>query len=106
MPSTIVCGVDGSDAARAVADTADWLARGLDAQLVVLHVTEDSRREGEELLASIRATLTVAGSEVREVDGDPVDRLLAAVDQEGVEQLVVGSRGRGSIRSAVFGSVS
>jgi nucleotide-binding universal stress UspA family protein len=78
MPSTIVCGVDGSDGARAVQDTAEWLAGGLGARLQVLHVT----------------------------DGDPADRLLDAVDEEGAELLVVGSRGRGSVSSAVLGSVS
>jgi nucleotide-binding universal stress UspA family protein len=78
MPSTIVCGVDESDAARAVEDAAGWLARGLSARLEILRVAE----------------------------GDPADRLLDAVEQEGAELLVVGSRGRGSVSSAVFGSTS
>jgi nucleotide-binding universal stress UspA family protein len=78
MPSAIVCGVDGSDAARAVQDTAEWLAGGLGARLIVLQVAE----------------------------GDPADRLLDTVDEEGAELLVVGSRGRGSLSSAVLGSVS
>jgi nucleotide-binding universal stress UspA family protein len=98
--------VDGSDAAPAVADTADWLAHGLNAQLLLLHVTEQPRAEDEEFLASIRDRLGVPADQVRQVEGAPADRLLAAVEQEGAELLVVGSRGRGSIRSALFGSVS
>lgn len=106
MPWTIVCGVDGSDAASAVADTAAWLAHGLDGQLLLLHVTEQPQAEDEEFLASLRDRLGVPADQVRQVEGAPADRLLEAVEQEGAELLVVGSRGRGSIRSALFGSVS
>ena len=38
MPRTIVCGVDDSEAAVAVADTARWLANGLQSRLVLVHV--------------------------------------------------------------------
>ena len=106
MPSTIVCGVDRSDASAAVADTASWLAHGLDGQLLLLHVTEQPRAEDEEFLASIRERLGVPADQVRQVEGAPADRLLEAVENEGAELLVVGSRGRGSIRSGLFGSVS
>src|SRR6185436_7879673 len=58
--------------------------------------------EAEELIAS----LGVEADDVRVVEGSPAERLLAAVDEDGAELLVVGSRGRGSLRSAVFGSVS
>jgi nucleotide-binding universal stress UspA family protein len=94
MPRTIVCGVDTSDAAPVVAGVARWLAQGLDAQLVVLHVSEDGNGplEGVE--------------DVRVVEGSPAERLLEAVERDGAELLVVGTRGRGSLRSAVFGSVS
>jgi nucleotide-binding universal stress UspA family protein len=106
MPSTIVCGVDASEAADVVVVTAGWLANGLDARLVVLHVSEEPRPEDEELLASIRDALGAAAGDVRLVEGSPAERLLEAVEQDGAELLVVGSRGRGSMRSAVFGSVS
>jgi nucleotide-binding universal stress UspA family protein len=106
MPSTIVCGVDTSDAAAAVADTAQWLARALSARLLVLHISEEPASEGKELLASLRDRLTLPADDIRQTDGTPTDRLLEAVQQDGAELLVVGSRGRGSISSAVFGSVS
>jgi nucleotide-binding universal stress UspA family protein len=106
MTSTIVCGVDTSDAALPVAESADWLARGLGARLVVLHIAEEPKPEGDELLATIRDRLSADAADVRQVEGAPADRLLEAVEHAGAEMLVVGSRGRGSLRAAVFGSVS
>jgi nucleotide-binding universal stress UspA family protein len=107
MPETIVCGVDRSDAAEAVADTARWLANRLQARLVLMHVAEEPMAEAEELVASIRVRLRLgARDDVRLVEGSPQERLLAAADQDDADRLVVGSRGRGTIRSAVFGSVS
>jgi nucleotide-binding universal stress UspA family protein len=106
MPSTIVCGVDTSNAAEAVADTAQWLARALGARLLVLHVTEKPTTDGDELLASLRERLSLSADDVRETEGAPAERLLEAVEHEGAELLVVGSRGRGPVHSAVFGSVS
>jgi nucleotide-binding universal stress UspA family protein len=94
MPRTIVCGVDTSEAAPVVAGVARRLADGLGADLAVLHVSET----GEAPLADL--------DHVRLVEGRPAERLLEAVEQDGAELLVVGTRGRGSIRSAVFGSVS
>ena len=105
MASTIVCGVDTSDAAAAVAETAHWLARGLGARLLVLHVSEKPTSEGEEL-ASLRERLNLPAGDVCSTDGTPADRLLEAIERDGAELLVVGSRGRGSISSAVLGSVS
>ena len=96
MPRTIVCGVDTSDASKAVAGTARRLADGLDARLVLLHVSDGPPEEAEELIAS----LGVEADDVRVVEGSPAERLLAAVDEDGAELLVVGSRGRGSLRSA------
>ena len=105
-PSRIVCGVDTSGAAGAVAGTAQWLASGLGARLLVLHVSEEPASEGNAFLASLRDGLSLAADDVRQAEGDPSDRLLEAIEQDGAELLVVGSRGRGSIRSAVLGSVS
>ena len=42
MPRTIVCGVDQSDAAEAVGDTARGLANRLKARLGLVHVAEQS----------------------------------------------------------------
>ena len=47
-----------------------------------------------------------AAPDVRLLEGSPAEALIETADREGAELLVVGSRGRGSLRSAVLGSVS
>ena len=107
MFETVVCGVDASDAAGPVADVARWLADGLGAKLIALHVVEEPVEAAEELPAALRARLGLDGDdEVRLVEGSPAPRLLEAADEVGAGLIVVGSRGRGSLRSAVLGSVS
>ena len=73
MPRTIVCGVDQSDAAEAVANSARWLANRLKARLVLVHVAEEPAREAEAVLASVRVQLGFGSrDDVRLVDGSPV----------------------------------
>jgi nucleotide-binding universal stress UspA family protein len=107
MPETIVCGLDTSSAADPVADTARWLANRLQARLVLVHVVEEPMAEAEELLTSFRVRLGLGDrDDVRLLEGSPEERLREAVDEDGADLLVVGSRGRGALQSAVFGSVS
>jgi nucleotide-binding universal stress UspA family protein len=105
MADTIVCAVDQSEAARQVFDTARWLADALHARLSVVHVTDGPIRD-DELGASIRTHLSAPSADVQLVEGSPAQAIIEAADRAGAELLVVGSRGRGSIRSAVLGSVS
>jgi nucleotide-binding universal stress UspA family protein len=73
MPRTIVCGVDQSDAAEAVANTARWLANRLKARLVLVHVAEEPAREAEAVLTSLRVQLGFGSrDDVCLVDGSPV----------------------------------
>ena len=95
MPGTIVCGVDSSDAAEAVAETARWLANGLKSHLVLVHATEEPAAKADEVLTSVRVRLSLGGrDDVRLAEGAPAARLMDCVDEEGAELLVVGSRGR------------
>ena len=57
VPRTIICGVDDSDAAEAVVDTARWFANRLQGQLVLVHVAEVPMQEAEALMTSIRVRL-------------------------------------------------
>src|ERR671917_2185132 len=106
MAQTIVAGVDRSDAAEPVADVASGLASALDARLLVVHAVEEPVEEAEELLESLRARLPGADVHARLVEGPPAGRLIALADDEDAELLVVGSRGRGALSSAVLGGVS
>jgi nucleotide-binding universal stress UspA family protein len=106
MADTIVCAVDQSEAAGPVLDTARWLADALSARLSVVHVTDGPVRNADELLASIRARVGDESVEIGLVEGSPAAAIIEAADQAGADLVVVGSRGRGSLRAAVLGSVS
>ena len=106
MADTIVCAVDQSEAAGPVFDTARWLADSLPAQLSVVHVADGPVRDAGELLASIRTHLGDESIDILLVEGSPARAIMDAADHAAAELLVVGSRGRGSLRAAVLGSVS
>jgi nucleotide-binding universal stress UspA family protein len=90
-----------------VADAASWLASTLDTRLLVVHAVEEPVEEAEELLESVRARLPGGNdTSVRLVEGSPADRLIEVADEEDADLLVVGSRGRGALSSAVLGGVS
>lgn len=73
MPQTIVCGVDQSDAAEAVANAARWLANRLKARLVLVHAAKEPAREAGAVLTSVRVQLGLASrDDVRLLDGSPV----------------------------------
>lgn len=122
----IVCGVDGSDEAQEALSTAAGLAVKLDCRLAMVHVcpppeipgmatvsgaaerlAELEKRDGETLLAELAAAEQL-GTEVerRVVFGSPAEALARTALSEEAGLLAVGSRGRGGMRSALFGTVS
>lgn len=73
MPCTTVCGVDESDAAGAVADTARRFANRLGARLVLVHAAEELARKGGAVFTSAHMQLGFGSRDsVRVVDGSPV----------------------------------
>lgn len=123
MTRSILCGVDGSTDARLALRAAAQLSAQLDARLVVAHVVQvlvQSPRLGPATIVPLGAELD-AGKNLLEhvleeegladvdrkvVYGFPADRLADLADEEDVELIVVGSRGRGAFKSAFLGSVS
>lgn len=116
MAWRVVVGVDGSEESRRAMTWALAEARRRGAELLVVHVWEyasgcygvitDTEMAVRDDLARWVRDLDTAGVEVRTllVEGRPARELTKAA--EGADLLVVGSRGRGGMRSALLGSVS
>ena len=121
----VVCAIDQSDTTDDVVRVAQALATTLRGRLVLVHVAPPTEAPGvsaapagqerlrEEELADARALLRdvavrldAGDAEQRAELGSPADRIVAIADDENAALLVIGSRGRGDMRSALLGSVS
>jgi nucleotide-binding universal stress UspA family protein len=68
--------------------------------------TDADMEASEALLEHIVAEAGVEGAELRTMLGIPAEQLAELADDEGVDLIVVGSRGRGAFKAAFLGSVS
>ena len=126
----IVCGVDGSAQAREAAISALRLAERLGERLMLVHVTptqtmlpvdsvptaadpgtyvssaELAYSEAEEAFDSLSPDVTSADADRAVRLGRPAVVLAEVASEHDAELIVVGSRGRGTWRAAVRGSVS
>lgn len=73
-----------------------------------LPVSRELRREGEMLLERARDVLRVrhTGLEVRLEEGNPSDQILAELERESYDLLVIGGTGVSSLKRQMLGSVS
>jgi nucleotide-binding universal stress UspA family protein len=122
----ILVSVDDSDGSRAALRVAGELAAAFDATLVLVHVAPRTEAPGvstapagqqrlrEAELEDAREVLRRLASEAglgddveqRAEIGSAADRIVAVSTELGASYVVLGSRGRGGLRSAVLGSVS
>jgi nucleotide-binding universal stress UspA family protein len=123
---SVVCCVDESQEARDAARFGKLLADRLGLQLVLLHVAAApiapgvstaahgqerlaaaERESADELLEAVALELGLGNATERRVEfGDVAARVLAVVEEGRAELVVLGSRGRGSLKTALLGSVS
>jgi nucleotide-binding universal stress UspA family protein len=108
-PGPVVCGIDGSDGSRAAADVAIRLADDLHVALTLVAVRAP-RATGDEGPSGLAVTPLKMPERDRlerlAICGDPAEELARAAADRKAALLVVGSRGRGSVRAALLGSVS
>ena len=107
--------IDDSEMTDAALDLADRLARGLDAEAVLVYVTElpetsaqqtDTNRSAEALLERARRRLT-APSRIRvENAGDPTRGILRAAEEEHPDLIVMSTHGRSGLMEIAQGSVA
>ena len=119
----IVHATDGSPEAAQALEVAMELARDTGAQLAVVSVhiihpggkglsppiTEVEQSHGAEHLAETAvATARAAGIDARAyvATGEPAKEIIRVAEEIGADLIVVGSRGFGPVRGALFGSVS
>jgi nucleotide-binding universal stress UspA family protein len=122
-PPSVVCGVDGSDPAANAVRVAARLASALDVRLVLAHVEPggevappaaidfDARlRAGtRSRLRILQHAMDAVGEtevEGRLMRGEPAASLRDLAASEFAEMIAVGTRGHGSLKALVLGSVS
>ena len=113
----VVAGYDGSDDSRRAARHGAALAARLGRQLVLVHVAErdaDRVRADRELAEVLHDAISVLDpapqqrleATIATASGEPADELARLARERDAALLVIGTRGRGALKSALLGSVS
>ena len=120
--SKIMLATDFSDNAEAARRLAQTLSRDLGARLLIVHVEPGDLVDGSliggrddskarmrflaDRLRDVFADEVEAGAQTLVRVGDPTDEILAVIDLEQVDMVVLGTTGRNGLGRVVFGSVA
>lgn len=131
----ILVATDFSDSAKAALETGRWLSQHFHARLKLAHVTRDVfeslavmgygtgweptideltslqkqlRHDAEERLAALGGECRAAGAEIETevMSGTPFAELIRAVETEGVDLVVAGTRGQSTFKRVLVGSTA
>jgi nucleotide-binding universal stress UspA family protein len=121
MPGDVIIGYDGSDGSKKALAAAVELADALQRKLVIAYAYEVSafggevqdlakslRERGEGVLEEASATAKGAGlePETTVISGDRAEALANLAAERGAGMIVIGSRGEGTLKGLVLGSVA
>jgi nucleotide-binding universal stress UspA family protein len=126
MLSKILVPVDGSEYSLRALDTAIYLAKKIDANLTGMHVIENLptvyvesqkvlndllakyRAESENILDKCKQIAEKSGVKIETViaEGDAASNIVVYARNGGFDSIIMGSRGVGSFKEMVLGSVS
>lgn len=120
----IAVAIDGSENALRAAKHAITIVRYLpDAQLEVIYVSDYNKAKDERLLSQSPESLTLkreqkmhpilelakdvgVKTKTTMLKGNPSQEIIKYVNSEGIDQLVIGSRGLNTFQEMIIGSVS
>ena len=124
MYASIIVALDGSEQSMLALDHARAIAECFRSKLILVHAfphTSDLRdsieynnlvalriKKGEEIIETARKLLGQTSIEVDEelLEGPAAEAILSAATTRNADLIVMGSRGMGSLKGIVFGSVS
>lgn len=124
--TSILVPIDGSASATRALSRATSLAEAFDAKLTIVYIVdlnahmsafeqvsgggyipEEIKQKGYEVLREAEHTLPAGlHADVRLEIGNPARRILSIAEEEGIDLIIMGSRGLSSAKQILLGSVS
>lgn len=117
MLSTVLCPIDGTETSFRALEFAAELTSRFEAELDVVHITDERTDATEEILARAREILDAAGVDASptvsldlDLDFRPANHVgesvLELVEREGYDHVVMGHEGSGTVERAILGSAA